>query len=101
MDPTQALTSILCGHMVADHVEALTEWLSDGGFEPSHLLMPADKHEFFAAHCERVYGNSRGYAVDVKANNVGIWTQGGSERQKDDWNLVGRWNEISKLDDSE
>lgn len=101
MDPTQALASILCGHMVADHVEALTEWLASGGFDAAILPMPADKHEFFAAHCERQYGDAAGLCIEVKADKRGIWTQGASEQQEDDWNLVGRWFEISKLDDSE
>ena len=48
MDPNAALQSILSGHMIADHAEALRDWLRNGGFEPS-IALPVDCHPAFAA----------------------------------------------------
>lgn len=95
MDPNEALTSILCGHMISDHCDALRDWFLRGGFEPE-VLMPCDKHLFFAAHCERQYGNHD--ERRVKANGIGIWTYSAAE---DDWHLVGRWGVIEQLPDTE
>jgi len=42
MDPTAALESILRGHMMLDHVEALRDWLRSGGFWPACVRRPAN-----------------------------------------------------------
>lgn len=96
MDPNAAFESILHGHMVADHVEALEGWLLGGGFEPAEVLMPVDKHPFFAAHCERTHGDAAGHGIRVKANSTGIWT---FNVGADDWYLVARWSWLAKLED--
>ena len=46
MDPREALKAILRGHMVADHGEALREWLRNGGWCPM-TLVPSGCHPFF------------------------------------------------------
>jgi hypothetical protein len=42
MDPNTALGSILCGHMMQEHLEALKDWLQGGGFEPEPIWLPVD-----------------------------------------------------------
>jgi hypothetical protein len=45
MDPNTALLAILRGHMVAEHIEALREWISKGGFFP--LVDPPLESAYF------------------------------------------------------
>lgn len=42
MDPNTAFESILRGHMMTDHVEALHDWIEGGGFLPEPQLRPVD-----------------------------------------------------------
>ena len=48
MDPNTALESILHGHMMLDHCEALRDWLLRGGFRPAPVWRPVDVAPFFA-----------------------------------------------------
>lgn len=63
MDPNVALQSLLCGHMVFDHTEALEGWLRGRGFEPN-ICRPVDVHPFFA---DMPFG-------DVTADSQGVWS---------------------------
>lgn len=83
MDPTAALESILCGHMMFDHVEALRDWMRGGGFAPEARFIPVDCHEHFGAFPKD---------VDISADAGGL-TIGGQR-----W---FRWSEIIELEDSE
>jgi hypothetical protein len=96
MDPNAALEAILCGHMVADHADALREWLASGGFAPAELLMLADKHPFFAGHCARVYGDAAGLDVRVKADRQGVWTARAEER----WLLAVTFGQLANFTDA-
>ncbi len=42
MDPNAALESILRGHMMQEHLEALREWIGIGGFVPEPIYLPVD-----------------------------------------------------------
>jgi hypothetical protein len=101
MDPNAAFDSILHGHMVADHVEALTEWLASGGFRPRELIMPVDCHPYFSDHVLRLHGQwlrvPKPPLVYAKADRYGVWTQ---VQDGDDWWCAGTWAQIAALDDS-
>lgn len=65
MDPTAALESILHGHMVLDHVEALRDWLRGGGFAPEPRFIPVD--------CDPMFGRFR-KDRDITADwNIGLY----------------------------
>lgn len=93
MDPMSALISILCGHEVADHADALRGWLASGGFEPV-VISPADISESFAWHLEAQYGNHD--PREFKANRAGIWSR---DEVRDDWWLAASWSQVEKLED--
>lgn len=97
MDPNSALTSILNGHMMYDHAEALQDWLCGRGFAPEVQLLPVDCHEFFAAYRDRYHLNERG-GMKVKANCMGLYAQ--AVEKDDSWHLVASWRELMKLEDS-
>jgi hypothetical protein len=87
MDPNTALTSILSGHMIADHVEALRDWLSADGFAPL-VCMPSDCHEAFADWPR--------FPAMVRANHHGL------ECAVDGiTTLVMPWRAVMALEDSE
>lgn len=97
MDPNTAFLMIMIGRNVKGHAEALRGWIRSGGFKPKELLIPTDKHPFFAAHCERVHGDSQGIGIRVRADRLGIWTYSAAD---DDWYLAGDWKDIGALEDS-
>jgi hypothetical protein len=87
MDPNTALHSILCGHLIADHVEVLRDWLSADGFEPL-VCMPADCHEAFS--------DWPAFPAMVRANYLGL------ECAVDGiTTLTMPWREVLTLTDSE
>jgi hypothetical protein len=95
MDPIAALNSILCGHEVADHADALRDWLSSGGFQPECILS-IDCDAYFARHCSERYGNND--PRRMKANGRGVWSY---DEARDDWWLVASWSQlIDELDGS-
>jgi hypothetical protein len=87
MDPNTALHSILCGHLIADHVEALRDWMRDGGFAPRATCMPVDCHVAFSDWCKD---------TDVVADQNGI---GGMDLKRR--HMFMPWAEVLKLHDSE
>lgn len=97
MDPNAALDSILRGHMIADHVEALREWLSRGGFAPTGSV-PVDCHEAFGAWPKwpaRVEADYyTGLSVHTSRRTAGGLTV-------EDVHATMRWEDVLKLDDSE
>lgn len=88
MDPVACLNSILCGHEVHEHIQALREWLARGGFEPECLLS-VDCDPLFAHHCSRQYGNND--PRDFKATSWGVWSR---DYWNDDWQLVADWSQL-------
>lgn len=86
MDPNAALESILRGHMMAEHVDALAEWMRTGGFAATGRI-PVDCHEAFAGWSKD---------DDVIARKTGIlgYRRGGST-------VHITWNDLATLLDSE
>lgn len=83
MDPNAALENILHGHMIADHAEALEDWLAKGGFAPNERALEASRYPlhqnlagFVYAHCARHYPGVDHYMIQVRANRFGLWTSG-------------------------
>lgn len=87
MDPNTALQSILHGHMIADHVEALRDWLRGGGFAPRPTRMPVDCHVLFGTWHKD---------VDVIADGSGI---GGVDLKRR--HVFMPWSEVLKLHNSD
>jgi len=81
MDSKAALNSILCGHMISEHVESLREWLLNGGFHPN-VIMPVDCHVAFAAWPKK----------HIAADFNGLWVLSTCKMS---------WNDVLKLEDSE
>lgn len=65
MDPNEALRNILRGYEVADHIEALFGWLSNGGFEPEIIL--GDEEDWPYLDCLFVE-----FAKIIRANIDGV-----------------------------
>jgi hypothetical protein len=87
MDPNAALESILRGHMIYDHVDALRGWLASRGFEPEPTLMPVDCHEAFGEW-------SKDHDVTADSHGIhGALVSGES--------VTLEWHELSELENSE
>lgn len=97
MDPNAALLAILVGHLVADHAEALCDWLARKGFAPE-VLMPVDKDPYFAEHCARTHGDAAGVGIRVKANHLGVWTYCAT---RDAWHLAAHWTQLLHFTESD
>lgn len=84
MDPNAALNSILRGHMIADHAEALRDWLRAGGFEPEPIWLPAATTPEF--------DNAFAHECDIVATFQGL-------EQNDE--LVFSWRELMQMSDED
>jgi hypothetical protein len=74
MDPNTALAEILRGNLIDDHVEALRQWLGNGGFQPN-LETPDDTLHWFQVklrHYDTPAQLPEEEAVRVSANTTGI-----------------------------
>jgi hypothetical protein len=92
MDPTTALQSILCGHMIHDHAEALRDWLASGGFEPT-VSISVDCHEAFGAWPK--------FPAQVTADRWGIWLRREPDTDFSAPVVSMAWDDVLKLQDSE
>lgn len=91
MDAVFALTSVLSGHLVSEHVEALREWLAKGGDEPV-VAMPVDKTAAWALRCQNYCGDAAGADIEATASMTGIWFRHPTLSRE--WRLVVRWAEL-------
>lgn len=74
MDPNAALANILRGHLICEHAEALTHWLSHNGFAPADTMVPANPAGFLARHCALYHPHVARSTIRVRADRAGIWT---------------------------
>lgn len=82
MDPNAAFESILRGHMMADHVEALHDWIKSGGFLPAPQLRPVDVPECL---------DSLPFDTDLIANRFGLCVRGQVG------NVLFTWRELTRM----
>jgi hypothetical protein len=85
MDPNAALESILRGHMMADHVAALHDWLLAGGFQPTPVLRPVDVTPGLA---------SLPFNTDIGANKHGVFVAGSEGA------VAFTWRELMRIADA-
>jgi hypothetical protein len=94
MDPNAALESILRGDLIADHAEALTKWLQQGGFAPADTKVPNDPARFLLRHCDRHYPHIRRTTIRVRADKAGVWTA----PPDGPWICAEIWFELCRMD---
>lgn len=82
MDPNAALNSILHGHLIADHAEALHDWLRGDGFSPDPVLLPVD--------CDPRFSDMFTNTDDISATTQGLEQNG---------ELIFSWRELENLAD--
>lgn len=96
MDPNAALQSILSGHLIADHAEALRDWLRSGGFPPQ-IALPADCHPAFSSWPKwpaRVTADYyTGLSVSTSERVAGLVVETVHHTM--------RWEDVLKLEESE
>jgi len=85
MDPNAALESILRGHMMLEHVEALRDWIRGGGFEPAATWRPVDVVPCLASLPSQ---------TAISANKTGITHMAFNGHA---YVLAFRWSELERM----
>lgn len=94
MDPNAALENILRGHEIAEHAQALANWLANEGFAPADTTVSSNPARFVAHHCARHYPHVERTKILVRADRVGIWTAPPDGRP---WLCIEIWFELSRM----